>query len=170
MQNKSTLLIVRAGVIAGLYVVLSFVTLPISGGAIQFRPAECLTLLPLLLPESIPALFFGCLIFNTISALPIYDVVFGSLITLIAGVGTFFIGKLIKTTWLKLFFGGLFPVLLNAFFLPIIWYYCYGQLEMIYILSVLSLTISQALSVYLLGCFVYSFLLKLIEKQVKFLR
>ena len=43
----ATKIIVRAGLIAGLYVVLSLLTLPIASGAIQFRLSEALTILPL---------------------------------------------------------------------------------------------------------------------------
>jgi uncharacterized membrane protein len=169
MQKKSTLILVRAGVISALYVVLSFITMPISGGAIQFRPSEGLTLLPLLYAESIPALFVGCLLFNLISGLPIYDVILGSLITLVACVFTYFTSKIIKKAPLKIFFGGLFPVLLNALFLPLIWYWFSGQLEMVYILSFLSLFISQSLSIYIIGTIIYGVLSRLKTKGVKYL-
>jgi uncharacterized membrane protein len=168
LMPKKTLLLARAGIIASLYVVLSFVTFPISGGAIQFRIAEGLTLLPLFFIESVPALFVGCMLFNLISGLPVYDVVFGSLITLVAGVCTWGVGKTLKNKCVKIIVGGIFPVLFNAFFLPVIWYFCYGQLEFAYILSVLSLLISQALSVYAVGTFLSIAVSRLKDKKVKF--
>ena len=169
MQKNSTLILVRAGVISALYVVLSFIVLPISGGAIQFRPSEALTLLPLLYLESVPALFVGCFVFNFLSGLPLLDVVFGSLITLVAGIITYFVGKKIKSTPLKIFIGGLFPVTFNAFILPIVWYFIYGELQVIYLLSVLSLLISQSLSVYALGSWFYLGVARLKNKNLKFL-
>lgn len=169
MQKNSTLVLVRAGVISALYVALSFITMPISGGVVQFRPSEGLTLLPLLYLESIPALFIGCILFNLISGLPIYDVILGSVITLVACVFTYIISKLIKKTPLKIFLGGLFPVLLNALFLPLIWYWFSGQMQTVYILSVLSLFISQSLSVYVIGTIVYTVLSRLKSRGVEYL-
>ena len=168
-MQKNTLKYVRAGIIGALYVVLSLITLPIASGAIQLRVAEGLTLLPLIFPEAIPALFIGCLLFNFISALPIYDVLLGSLITLVSAVFTYFIGKLIKNKFLKVFVGGLFPVLLNAIFLPIIWLAFTGELSYVYWLSVLFLFIGQSLSVYTVGTATYVTIDRLREKKVKFL-
>ena len=151
MAKLSTKKIARAGVIAALYVVLSLITFPVASGSIQFRLSEGLTLLPLIMPESIIALFIGCMLSNIITGCMILDVLFGSLITLLAGILTFFIGKIIKNKPLKYVASGLFPVLLNAFFLPVIWYFCYGQLEYLYIIQVAFLLISQTVSVYAFG-------------------
>lgn len=167
-MQKNTLKVVRAGIIAALYIVLSFVTFPISGGAIQFRIAEGLTLLPLFFLESVPALFVGCFLFNIISGLPIYDVVFGSIITLVAGILTFLVGKIVKNKIAKIIVGGIFPVLLNAFLLPVVWYFCYGQIEFGYLLSVVSLLISQSLSIYAVGSILFISISNLKDKQVKF--
>ena len=168
-MSKNTLKYVRAGVIGALYVVLSLITLPIASGAIQLRVAEGLTLLPLIFPESIPALFIGCLLFNFISALPIYDVLLGSLITLVASVLTYIVGKLIKNKALKVFVGGLFPVLLNAIFLPIIWLAFTGELSYVYGLSVLFIFLGQAVSVYTVGTITYVTIDRLRDKKLKFL-
>lgn len=168
-MRKTTLKMVRAGVIASLYIVLSLVTFPVSGGAIQFRVSEGLTLLPLLFVESIPALFVGCLLFNLISGLPLYDVLLGSLVTLVAAVCTYLISKAIKNKWIKIIVGGLFPVLLNAFLLPVFWYYFSGGLEHVYLLSVAFLLISQSVSVYAVGTVLYLSLEKLKDRKIRFL-
>ncbi len=154
-MNKHTLRLMRAGIIGALYVVLSLVTLPISGGVIQFRVSEGLTLLPLLYFEAIPALFVGCFLFNLLSGLAFYDVLIGSLVTLVAGLLTYLIGKVIKPKIFKILVGGLFPVLLNAFILPIVWIYLLGQSKALYLMTVVSLLISQTLSVYTIGSAVY---------------
>ena len=154
-MQKSTLIIVRAGLIAGLYVVLSLITMPIASGAIQFRISEALTILPLFFIEAIPALFVGCMLSNLITGCVLLDIVFGSIITLIASVLTFLIGKIIKNAFLKMFLGGLFPVLLNALFLPLIWLKVYGAIEYVYYLQALFLLISQSLSVYACGSPLY---------------
>ena len=144
-MQKSTLIIVRAGLIAGLYVALSLITMPIASGAIQFRISEALTILPLFFVEAIPALFVGCLLSNLITGCLILDIIFGSIITLIASILTFFIGKIMKNTLLRVFLGGLFPVLLNALLLPLIWFKVYGALEYVYYLQALFLFIFKIL-------------------------
>lgn len=153
MQEKgfTTKKIARAGIIASLYIATSFVTAPIASGAIQIRLSEALTLLALIFPETVPALFVGCGLTNLITGCAPYDIIFGSLITLIASVLTLITGKFIKNKVLKIVIGGFFPVFLNAFLLPLIWFFCYGTGEYVYILQVAFLIIGQSISVYGLG-------------------
>ncbi len=150
-MSKTTKKIVRAGLIAGIYIVLSLITFPVASGAIQFRIAEALCVLPLLFVEAIPALFVGCMLSNLITGCMILDVFLGSTITLVASLCTFFVGKVLKKNWLMIVFGGIFPVLLNAFLLPIIWILAYGVIEYVYYLQVVFLLISQSISIYALG-------------------
>ena len=82
----STRSIVRAGLIAALYVVLTMMFRPISFGAIQFRVAEALTLLPILTADAVPGLFVGCLLANLLGGGVWYDVALGSLATLLAAI------------------------------------------------------------------------------------
>lgn len=88
-QHGRVLFIVRAAVIAALYAALTLALYPISFGAVQFRVSEALTLLPVLMPEAIPGLFVGCLLANLIGSATVWDVVFGSLATLIAAFMTY---------------------------------------------------------------------------------
>ena len=151
-KNKNlTLKIARAGIISALYIVTSLITAPIASGAVQVRLSEALTLLPLIFPEAVPALFIGCAFSNLITACAPFDVIFGSLITLVASLLTFGVGKLIAKCWLKIAIGGLFPVLMNAFLLPVIWVWCYGAIEYIYFIQVCLLLAGQTISVYALG-------------------
>lgn len=169
MRKTVTLKLARAGVIAGLYVALSLITLPVASGAIQFRVAEALCLLPLLFREAIPALAVGCLLSNVLSACNPLDVALGSVITLVAALLTYLIGRVLKKESIKIITGGLFPVAINAFLLPVIWYFCYGQLEYLYILQVVFLLISQGVAVYVVGVAVYLPLLKAKNKGLAFL-
>ena len=152
-NTKSTIFIARIGVISALYVVLSLVSIPV--GAIQFRASEGLTILPLLLPESVISLFVGCVITNLITGCALLDIVLGSIITLLAGLLTYFCGKIIKNLALKFIVGGTFPVILNALFLPLIWSVCYGAGEYVYIVQALILLASQSVSVYGVGSAVF---------------
>lgn len=64
---------------------------------------------------------------------------------------TFIVGKCLLKTPLKIALGGIFPTLLNAFLLPLIWFLCYKTGEYVYIVQVAVLVVSQSLSVYVLG-------------------
>ena len=154
-MNNATKIIVRAGLIAGLYVVLSLLTLPIASGAIQFRLSEALTILPLFFKEALPALFVGCMLSNLITGCMVLDIILGSVITLVAAVLTYIVGRLTKNTALRIVIGGFFPVILNAIFLPILWILIYGAIEYVYLLQVLFLFISQSISIYGFGSPLY---------------
>ncbi len=79
-----------SAVIAALYAALTLLLAPISYGNLQCRVSEALTLLPAVLPQAIPGLFVGCLIANLFSpAVNVFDIVFGSLATLLAAYGTY---------------------------------------------------------------------------------
>ncbi len=83
-----------SAVIAALYAALTLLLAPISYGNLQCRVSEAFTLLPMLLPQAIPGLFVGCLIANLFSPMvTIWDIIFGSLATLIAAIGTYALRK-----------------------------------------------------------------------------
>ena len=88
-QHGKTMFIVRSAVIAALYAALTLALYPISFGAVQFRVSEALTLLPIVMPEAIPGLFLGCLVSNLIGSATPWDIIFGSLATLIAAILTY---------------------------------------------------------------------------------
>ena len=141
----------RAGIIAALYTAMTYAFAPFAFGPFQIRPAEALCILALIYPEAIPALTVGCALSNLASQFVFYDVLFGSLTTLVAAFISYLVGSKLKNIPLKLFLGGLFPVILNAVFLPLIWVWCYGVGEYIYILQALLVLVGQLLSVYGLG-------------------
>jgi uncharacterized membrane protein len=105
-----------AAVIAALYAALTVAFAPISYGAVQFRIAEALTLLPVLFPQAIPGLAVGCLVANLVGGYGIWDVVFGTLATLIAAVLTY---RLRKRLWLA----AVPPVLVNAVVIGLLLHY-----------------------------------------------
>lgn len=82
-----------SAMIAALYAALTLLLAPISYGAIQCRISEAMTLLPILLPQAIPGLVIGCLVANLLSPVAIWDVIFGTLATLIAALGTYQLRK-----------------------------------------------------------------------------
>ncbi|MGN0508078.1 MAG: QueT transporter family protein, partial [Ruminococcus sp.] len=92
MKTKSTVYIVQAAVIAALYATLTILQNTLLPGtasaAIQFRVAEVLTILAVFTPAAIPGLTVGCVIANisSLSVLGPYDMIFGSLASLLAAV------------------------------------------------------------------------------------
>lgn len=76
----------RGAIIAAIYAALTLLLAPISYG--QLRVAEALTLLPIVLPEAVPALTIGCLLANVMGGCTILDIVFGTLATFLAAVLT----------------------------------------------------------------------------------
>ncbi len=99
--------IADSAIIAALYAVLTWAFAPISYGPVQFRISEVLVLLVVLNPKYSVALVLGCFIANTTSSLGWYDMVFGTLATLIAVIPMCFIRKMP--------IAALFPVISNAF-------------------------------------------------------
>lgn len=166
MAKTTTKYVARAGIISALYVALSVLVLPLASGAIQIRLGEAMTLLPLFFPEAVPALFIGCVIVNFISACALPEILAGSLITLFSALLTRIIGKKIKGKGLKIFIGGLFPIILNALLLPLVWYLCYGQLEYVYLLQALLIFVGQAIAVYGVGT-LFCFSIEKIFKNLK---
>lgn len=92
MKTKSTVYIVQAAVIAALYAALTILQNTLLPGtasmAVQFRVAEVLTILAVFTPAAIPGLTVGCVIANisSLSVLGPYDMIFGSLASLLAAV------------------------------------------------------------------------------------
>ena len=85
-MNKKILFIVQAAIVAALYAALTLIFLPLSFGhnIFQFRISEALTVLPALLPASIPGLFVGCIVSNILGGFGPIDIIFESLATLLA--------------------------------------------------------------------------------------
>lgn len=121
MRDKKVLFTVQAAMIAAIYVVLTlFVSaFSLASGAIQVRISEALTILPYFTPAAIPGLSIGCLLANLLTGAPIYDVVFGSLATLLGAIGTYLLRK-------HKFLCTLAPVVSNALIIPFVLRYAYG--------------------------------------------
>ncbi len=74
--------------IAAVYAAATYFSaaLGIAYGPIQFRISEALTILPVFTPAAIPGLAVGCLLGNISSPYGVWDVIFGTMATLIAAV------------------------------------------------------------------------------------
>lgn len=91
MKRNPTLYLARGGLIAALYVCLTYLSFMfgMASGDIQFRISELLCVLPAFLPEAIPGLFIGCILANALTGSMLIDVVLGSLATLIGAIGAY---------------------------------------------------------------------------------
>ena len=143
-KSSFTLNLCLSAVIAAVYAALTLGFQAISFGPVQFRISEALTLLPALLPQAVPGLAVGCLISNLFSPLgaTVYDVVFGTLATLIAAVLT---SRIKGSLWLK----ALPPVLVNAVVVGLVLTYAYGLNTLL--LNMLTVGAGEAVVCYALG-------------------
>ena len=140
METKT---LTKIGGIAALYAVITILFNPISYGPVQVRISEGLTILPFFLgPWSAVGLWLGCLIANFAGGLGLIDVIFGSLLTLIAGLLT----SQLDNIWLA----GLPPVIINAFGVAGILKYV-AEFEAAYLVIALQVGIGEAVAVYLIG-------------------
>lgn len=120
-MNKKVVLIVHAAVIAALYVVLTFIAnaLGLANSAIQVRFSEALTILPLFTPAAVPGLFIGCILSNFLTGCVLWDIIFGSIATLLGALGTYSLRRFPK--WLA----PLPPILANTIIVPLVLAYVY---------------------------------------------
>lgn len=164
-RRMTTLMICRAGLIAALYVALTLPFGELAFGPIQIRPSEALTVLPLFYVEAIPGLYVGCMLTNMISTWGVYDIFLGSLATLFAAGCTFVTGILIKKPLLKVLVGGVFPIIFNAFLVPVVIMLAGGEIA--YWTMFAELLLNESIWVYSLGIPLFYALKALIKKQVK---
>ena len=66
----------------------------LANGAVQLRLSEALTILPVFTPAAIPGIAIGCFLSNILTGCAFYDIVFGSLASLIGAIGTYLLRKI----------------------------------------------------------------------------
>lgn len=121
-RKNKTAFLTKSAVIAALYVVLTELSalLGISSGVIQFRLSEMFAVLPIFTPAAIPGLFIGCFISNIFAGGIVWDVVFGSIATLIGAIGAWLLRK--KSVYLV----PLPTIIANMVIVPFVLRYAYG--------------------------------------------
>ena len=171
-QFFTTQRLCRAGVIAALYVALTYAFAPIAYGPLQVRPAEALCILPVFFPEAIPALYIGCMLSNLASPYFVYDVLIGSLATLLATLTAYMVGRFIKKEPFRFILCGLPTVIFNAVFIPLIIVFLCGGAEgfesaiIAYFTFAGSIALTEAVWVYALGAPLYSAITRLQNKRI----
>lgn len=142
-MKKSLVFVARAGIIAALYFALSVALSAISFGPIQFRISEILVLLPLIFPEAIVGLTVGCFFTNFFfSPFGVFDMVLGTLATLLGALGTYFLRR-------KPLLSTLPPIIANTLLIPLI--FVLNDASSIYYISMFEILASQIITCLVLG-------------------
>ena len=131
-----------AAIIAALYAAITLLFAPISYGPVQFRIAEALTILPVLMPQAIPGLTLGCLLANLLGSATPWDVIFGTLATLLASLLT---RRLKKNIWIA----ALPPVVCNAVIVGLVLHFTLADVLLFPTIAFVGL--GEAVVVYALG-------------------
>ena len=116
-----------AAVIAALYVVLTYVFAWCASGAVQVRVAEVLTILPVFTAAAVPGLAIGCLLANLLTGCALWDIVFGTVATLLGAIGT----RLLRRYG---FLATIPPMLANVLIVPWVIKLVYGDAWPIWLL------------------------------------
>mgnify|MGYP000946901410 FL=1 len=121
MISKKTRFLAHASIIAALYVVLTYLAtlLGLSSNAVQIRFSEALTVLAAYTPAAIPGLFIGCFLSNIFAGGVIWDILFGSLATLLGALGTYALKK-------HKYLAPLPPIIANTLIVPFVLRYAYS--------------------------------------------
>ncbi len=147
--------IAKGGIIAALYVVLTYIsyTMNLSGQlAVQLRLSEALTILPFFTSAAIPGLTIGCLLANLLTGSVVWDVIFGTLATLLGAIGTFLLRK-------YRFAAPIPPIISNTIIIPLVLTYAYRLPDGIPLLM-LSVFLGEVICCGLLGILLQSIILR----------
>ena len=131
-MSNSKKLSIRAMVymafVAAIYAAITLSTIAISYQAVQFRIAESLNLLAFFNPKFIPAVTLGVFLSNLLgSPLGVFDVVFGTLATLIA----LLLVHATKKATNNLLAASIWPTIINALMIPLVILFAAGGIEAI---------------------------------------
>jgi len=149
MNSSKTLFLTRGALIAALYVALTYVSsvLGLASGVIQIRLSEALVMLVLLMPEAVVGVTLGCFLANLMTGAVIWDVIFGTLATLIGAL----LGRLMRRLPDNLIWLAALPtVISNALIIPFVLIYAYGAPEAYYYIM-LTVGAGELISAMLLG-------------------
>ena len=153
MNKKNSMLLLdltQGAMIAALYVVFTFIVnlAGLASGVIQVRLSEALTILPVFTAAAVPGLAVGCVLANLLTGCAIWDVVFGSLATLIGAIGTRLLRK--KSPLLAV----LPPILANVIIVPLVLQRVYGVSDAYWYLA-MTVGAGEIISCGVLGLLLY---------------
>lgn len=144
-MNKKVNFICQAAMIAALYVVLTFLanTFSLANGDVQIRLSESLTILPFFTTAAIPGLTIGCLLSNWLTGCVIWDILFGTLATLLGALGSYALRRYQYLVPIP-------PIVANTIIVPFVLRYAYNlDVALPYMMATVGL--GEILSCYVLG-------------------
>lgn len=149
MKNSPVKTVAYGGVIAALYVVLTLLinAMGLANGAIQVRISEALTILPVFTAAAVPGVTLGCVLANVLTGCALWDVVFGSLATLLGALGTRMLRNRPLLAWIP-------PVISNMIIVPVVLQKVYGVPETFWYLM-LTVGAGEVISCGVLGLLLY---------------
>lgn len=149
MKISRSLFITQAAVIAALYVILTVIaaSLGLASGAVQLRLSEALTILPIFTPAAIPGLFIGCFFANLLTGCALWDIIFGSIATLLGAIGTYYLRK-------HPVFAFACPIISNTLIIPPVLYIVY-ELPNTLIFLYLTVGLGELISCIVFGLLIY---------------
>ncbi len=145
MKKMTVKDLVRGAIIAAVYALLTIFLAPISSGLVQCRVSEALCILPYFTFSAVPGLFIGCLAANLLTGAPVYDVVFGSLATLLAAYVTYRMRARVTK-----YLAPLPPVVFNAVIVGALLVYVYG-VDVSYPVAAAYVAVGELIACYALG-------------------
>ncbi len=145
MRKMTVKDLVRGAIIAAIYALLTIFLAPISSGLVQCRVSEALCILPYFTFAAVPGLFIGCLAANLLTGAVIYDVVFGSLATLLAAYATYLMRNRVSK-----YLAPMPPVIFNAFIIGALLVYVYG-VDVSYLAAASYVAVGELIACYALG-------------------
>ena len=155
-MSEKTKAMTRCALVGAMYVVLTLLSnvLGLASGAVQLRVSEALCVLPSFSPATSWGLFVGCIISNLITGCNVFDIIFGSLATLIAGLIT----AKIKNKYLA----PIPTVVANTIVVPLVIIFTYTKelSASAYFITLLGVFAGEVLSAYVLGIILYGALKK----------
>ena len=161
MKRNQTREIAFGGIIAALYVILTYVAnaFGLASGVIQVRISEALTILPVFTVAAIPGVTIGCLLANLLTGCAFWDIVFGSVATLFGAVGTRLLRKHPYIAWIP-------PVVSNMAIIPVILQKVYNVPDAWWYL-VITVGIGEVISCGVLGIILYQVSCKVLPNDLR---
>lgn len=155
-MTKSVRFITQSAAIAALYTAITvFISaFGLASGIIQIRISEALTILPYFTFSAVPGLFIGCIISNLLTGCALWDIIFGSIATLIGAFVTYALRHKSK------YFAPLAPIISNTVIIPLILINVYGSKDAWWFL-VLTIGIGEIISCGILG----NMLMSIVDKN-----
>ena len=161
MKRNQTREIAFGGIIAALYVILTYVAnaFGLASGVIQVRISEALTILPVFTVAAVPGVTIGCLLANLLTGCAFWDIVFGSFATLLGAIGTRLLRKHPYIAWIP-------PVVSNMAIIPVVLQKVYNVPDAWWYL-VITVGIGEIISCGILGIMLYQVSFKVLPNDLR---